>query len=140
MMAPGQVQFEREDQFQKSSRIYTPPELDIAASSKVVNRTHRVVRQRAKLMRDRRSYTRSLMVPLLICSALLLITVLAVWSGVYQESGAADAVQDLSATLSATDNDELIVMLFWFVPVTLAVLGAVWFTRFRNGPESETVR
>lgn len=137
MSMPNQVQFDREDQ--DFSQACNAPELRVAASAKVVNRTHRVVRQRAKLMRDRRSHTRSLLVPLLLCSALLLITVLAVWSGVYQEG--AGAVKDASASLlSTTDNDEFVVLLFWFVPVTLAALGAVWFTRFRNSAESETVR
>ena len=36
----------------------------MAARAGVVNRTHRVVRERAKVMQERRSYVRSLMVPL----------------------------------------------------------------------------
>jgi hypothetical protein len=101
----------------------------VAASSKLVNRTHRVVRQRAQVLQARRRYVRSLMVPLALCSALLILTVAAVWTGLYDYQGAADALQDVSATIAAATDDEFMVMLFWFVPVTLAVLGTLWVTR-----------
>jgi hypothetical protein len=84
-------------------------------------------------MRTRRSYVRSLLFPLLLCSISLIVCVLAVWTGVYQEGGAADAVEDLSTTLGM--DDQFVLMLFWFVPVTLAVMAAVWFRRMRNGSE-----
>jgi hypothetical protein len=111
------------------ARVFT----DVAASSRVVNRTHRVVRQRAQVMKARRSYLRSLMVPLTICSALLILTIAAVWSGMYEYRNAAGAIQDVSSTIASASEDEFMVMLFWFVPVTLAVMGTVWFTRARNG-------
>jgi membrane-associated HD superfamily phosphohydrolase len=106
---------------------------DVAASSVVVNRTHRVVRQRAQVMKARRSYLRSLMVPLTICSALLILTIAAVWSGMYEYRNAADAIQDVSSSIASASENEFLVMLFWFVPVTLTVMGAVWFTRARTG-------
>lgn len=139
MNVRGETQFDREDQLQSYGRACSASGVSIAASSTVVNRTHRVVRERARLMRDRRSYVRSLMLPLLLCSALLIITVLAVWSGVYQETGAADAVQDLSTSLISSENGFMLA-LFWFVPVTLAVLGTVWFARARNGSGNEMSR
>lgn len=106
----------------------------------VVNRTHRVVRQRAKVMQERRSYVRSLMVPLIICSAFLSLGVFAVWSGLYQyqASEAAEAVQaDVAALATVDANNHLLVLLLWFVPVSLAVLAAVLLRRRRNG-DSET--
>jgi hypothetical protein len=107
--------------------------VDVAARAGVVNRTHRVVRQRAKVMQARRNYVRSLMVPLIICSALLALTIAAVWTGLYQYQAteAAEVVQADVAALTDANNHFLVVML-WFVPVTLAVLGAVWFRRTRN--------
>ena len=105
----------------------------VTAPSVLVNRTHRVVRQRAKAIRSRRSYVRSLLFPLLLCSATLIVCVLAVWTGVYKEGGATDAVEDISATIGM--DDEFVLMFLWFVPVTLAVLAAVWFRRMRNGSE-----
>ena len=62
--------------------------MDTAVRGPVVNRTHRVVRQRAKMMQARRSHVRSLTLPLIVCSVLLVLTVLAVWSGLYQYQAA----------------------------------------------------
>jgi uncharacterized BrkB/YihY/UPF0761 family membrane protein len=108
----------------------------------VVNRTHRVVRERATVIQARRSRARSLMVPLIICSALLILLVVAVWSGLYSEAAeAAEAVQADVAALATTDSlNHFIVVLLWFVPVTLAVLAAVWFRRARNSTDRETIR
>lgn len=139
MNVQNDIQFERRDGFQGNALTPGAFASGIPPRPNVVNRTHRVVRQRANVMRARRSYVRSLLFPMILCSALLLMTGVAVWTGLYQESGAADAVQDISASLANSDN-EFMVMLFWFVPVSLAVLGTVWFTRFRGGPEGETGR
>ena len=114
--------------------------VDTAARIGVVNRTHRVVRQKAKSMRARRSYVRSLMVPLAISSVLLLLACFAVWSGLYQYEAteAAEAVQADVAALDA--NNHLLVILLWFVPVTLALLGAMLFRFRRNGADRRTAR
>ena len=130
MNVPLDSQFAREDHRNETNFS------QVAASSKLVNRTHRVVRQRAQVIKQRRRYVRSLMVPLAICSALLILTVAAVWTGLYEYQGAADALQDVSSTLSAASDDEFMVVLFWFVPVTLAVLGTVWFTRSQSSATS----
>lgn len=61
----------------------------MGARASVVNRTHRVVRERATVMQERRSHARSLMVPLAICSALLILLVVVVWSGLYSEAAEA---------------------------------------------------
>ena len=100
------------------------------ARAGVVNRTHRVVRQRASALQAQRSRVRSLMLPLIVCSSLLMLTGLAVWTGLYQyEAGeAAEAVQaDVSALAAIDANNHFMVVLLWFVPVSLAVLAAVWY-------------
>jgi hypothetical protein len=114
--------------------------VDTSARAGVVNRTHRVVRQKAKVMQARRSYARSLMVPLAICSVLLLLVCAGVWAGLYQYEAteAAEAVQADAATLDA--NNHLMVVLLWFVPVILALLGAVLFRLTRSGSDHRTVR
>jgi len=117
--------------------------LDTAARAGVVNRTHRVVRQRAKFIQARRSHVRGLMLPLLICSALLILSVFAVWSGLYQNQAAeaAGAVQaDVAALATSDANDHFLVVLLWFVPVSLALLASIWLSRSRNGADRETVR
>jgi hypothetical protein len=117
--------------------------VDTGARAGVVNRTHRVVRQRATVMHARRSYVRSLLLPLLICSVLLILTCAAVWTGLYQYQAteAAEAVQADVTALAAMDfNNHFLVLLLWFVPVTLALLGAVLFRRSRPGAGHGTGR
>jgi hypothetical protein len=113
------------------------------ARAGVVNRTHRVVRQRASALQAQRSRVRSLMLPLIVCSSLLMLTGLAVWTGLYQyEAGeAAEAVQaDVSALAAIDANNHFMVVLLWFVPVSLAVLAAVWYRRSREGAGKEVPR
>ena len=109
--------------------------VDAVARAKVVNRTHRVVRQRAEVIKARRSYVRSLLLPLALCSVLLALAGVAVWTGLYQYQAteAAEAMQADVVNLDA--NNHLLVTLLWFVPVTLAVLGAVWFRRSRTNSD-----
>lgn len=113
--------------------------LNAAARAGVVNRTHRVVRERAQVMQARRSHVRSLLVPLVLCSALLTLAVAAVWTGMYQyqASEAAEMVQSDVATLDA--NNHLLVALLWFVPVSLALLAAIWGRHLKSG-RGETTR
>lgn len=113
--------------------------IPVAARAGVVNRTHRVVRERAKVMQQKRSRDRSLMVPLIVCSILLILSVLAVWTGLYQYQEAvetAEAVQSDVAAL-ADANNHLLVAILWFVPVSVALLVTVWVRRSRNNSDDE---
>jgi cytochrome bd-type quinol oxidase subunit 2 len=108
----------------------------VGARGVVVNRTHRVVRERAKAMQERRSRARSLMAPLLICSALLILSILAVWTGMFQYQ----AVEADVTALSASDlSDHALVALMWFVPVSLALFAAVFARRSRKNREDEAL-
>lgn len=98
------------------------------ARSQVVNRTQRVVREQALLMRERRSQQRSLWAPLLICSILLLVICYAVWAMM--------AGYDLTPTGVPDASDQLVLLLLWSLPVTLVVLGMIWFRRTRGGGQS----
>lgn len=106
--------------------------MDTAARAGVVNRTHRVVRERAAVMQARRSYVRSLMVPLALCAVILALAASAVWSGLYQYE-AAEAAQDVASLAAADANDHLLVALWWFVPVSLVLLVAIWVRHARSG-------
>jgi hypothetical protein len=112
----------------------------LGARACVVNRTHRVVRERATVMQARRSYARSLMVPLAICSVLLILTCFAIWTGLYQYQAAEAAQTDVAALATADTTNHFVVVLLWFVPVTLAVLAAVWYLRRRNGGDRGAAR
>ncbi len=111
------------------------------AHSGVVNRTHRVIRERAKVMQQKRKRERSLMVPLIICSSLLILSILAVWTGLYQYQAveAAEVVQADVTALATTDNNQLLVILLWFVPVSVAFLITVWVRRSRNNADDEAL-
>jgi hypothetical protein len=143
MNVPSQSQFE--PQVDDSTVIARTAlgSVGTAARASVVNRTHRVVRQRAQVMQARRSHVRGLMVPLIICSVLLILTAVAVWSGLYQYQAAeaAEAVQADVAALAASDaNNHFLVMLLWFVPVSVVLLGTLLIRRTRHSASRETVR
>jgi hypothetical protein len=135
MNVPFESQFESRD-----SAVVTRPALGSAgtgARASVVNRTHRVVRQRAKAIQARRSYVRGLLAPMIICSALLLLIAFAVWSGLYQNPGnAAELVQtDVAGPAAAATvdaNNHSVVALLWFVPACLAVPAMVLYRRRRE--------
>jgi hypothetical protein len=138
MNVPFESQFDPQDSVIARAALGS---VDTGARASVVNRTHRVVRQRAKVLQARRSHVRGLMVPLILCSILLILTAVAVWSGLYQSqaAGAAEAVQaDVAALADA--NDHFLVMLLWFVPVSIVLLGTLLIRRTRNASSHETVR
>ncbi|RSL17732.1 hypothetical protein EDE15_3275 [Edaphobacter aggregans] len=100
------------------------PGMDSAARSSIVNRTHRVVRERATKMAARRNRARSLWVPMAVCSALVVMICTAGWSVLDEYDAAPTGVPDSS--------DQFLVLALWFFPVSMALLAMVWFRRTRN--------
>jgi hypothetical protein len=98
-------------------------QIDAAAVSARVNRTHRVVRERARTIQARRSHVRSLYVPLGIFSAFLIGICTAVWS-VLDE-------YDLEPIGAPTASYQMLVLLLWSVPVSAALMAVVWFRKSR---------
>jgi cytochrome bd-type quinol oxidase subunit 1 len=103
------------------------------ARAGVVNRTHRVVRERAKVMQARRSRVYSLVVPLIICSVLLLFICLGLWVGIDQYQ--AVEIDDVASLAATEASRHFLVVLLWFVPVSMAMLAAAWFHRRVGGSE-----
>ena len=99
------------------------PALSTAARACLVNRTHRIVRARAGSMQARRRRTRGLLLPLIVASAMLLLLCYALWT-LFDE-------YELNPNGLPDASSQLFVLLLWFLPVTAAVLGAVWFRRLR---------
>ena len=99
------------------------------ARGRVVNRTHRVVREQALTMREQRSKSRSLWVPLAISSLLLVVILYAIW-------GVLDGY-DLTPNGIPDASDQLMVFMAWSLPVTAAVVGLVWFKRARTRADRE---
>jgi len=100
-----------------------------AARAAVVNRTHRVVRERAKQMTSRRERIRSLIAPLAVSAALVVILVTAVWTLLDE--------YELTPTGVVDSSDQYLILLLWFLPVTAVLLAMVYFTRARRRSERE---
>jgi polyferredoxin len=101
----------------------TPHEFHGNARAAVVNRTHRVVRNEALMLRAQRERSRGLWVPLAICSALLLVVLYAVWTML--------SFYDITPNGIPDAGDQLPLMMLWFLPITAVALGVVWFRRAR---------
>jgi hypothetical protein len=95
-----------------------------AARASVVNRTHRVVRERARTIAARQSKVRSLWIPLAVCSSLLVIICTAVWSALDAYDATPNGVPDAS--------NQFLVLCLWFLPVSMALLAVVLFQRARK--------
>jgi hypothetical protein len=93
------------------------------ARAAVVNRTHRVIRDQAIALRERRQQSRDLLAPLAIFSVLMLVSCYAIWA-IFGSS-------DLTPNGVPDASDQLSILLLWSLPVTALVLGLVWFKRGR---------
>ncbi len=100
-------------------------ETNAPVRASVVNRTHRVVRERAKTLAARRSLFRGLWIPLAICSSLLIILITAVWSALEAYDVTPGGVPDAS-------SNQFLVLCFWFLPVSMVLLAVTLFHRARK--------
>jgi hypothetical protein len=116
---------EPEDVFARSAQV----DISSSARASLVNRTHRVVRERAKILAARRSRVRSLSVPLGVCSALLIIICTAVWSVLDEYELTPTGVPDAS--------NQFLVLILWFFPVSMALFAMVLFRRARRRVDRE---
>ncbi|HTH53735.1 MAG TPA: hypothetical protein VL495_07285 [Edaphobacter sp.] len=94
------------------------------AQASLVNRTHRIVRERAQQMKARRKRIRSLWAPLAVCGSMLVILVSAVWTMLDE--------YELTPTGMPDASDQYFVLLFWFLPATAALLAMFWLRRAQN--------
>lgn len=101
--------------------------VDSAAVSSRVNRTHRVVRERARTIKDRRSRIRSLYVPLAIFSSLLIAICTAVWNVLDQ--------YEIEPNGNPVASAQIFVFLLWSIPVSAALMAVVWFRQSRAAAE-----
>ena len=102
----------------------TATQQSTAASAALVNRTRRVVSERAHDLRHRRRTLQVLVIPLAVCAAFVLMSSHAVWSLLDQ--------YELSPTGIPDASDQMLVFLLWFLPITAALLAAAWFRRTRS--------
>ena len=107
-------------------------EMNATARASAVNRTHRVVRERAQSIAARRSRIRSLWIPLAVCSSMLIILCTAVWNLLDQ--------YDVTPTGLPDASNQFLVLGLWFFPVSIALLALVLFHRARKRADEEIVR
>lgn len=107
------------------------PGMNTSARASIVNRTHRVVRERAKMIEARRSRIRSLWVPLAMSSVFLVMICSGVWTLLDGYELTPIGVPDSS--------DQFLVLLLWFFPVSMALLVTVWFRRMRRRSGGEAM-
>ncbi len=100
----------------------------IAAHAQLVNRTHRIVRERAQSLKSQRSRGRSLWIPMAISAAFLLILCTAVWSLLDQYELTPTGIPDASS--------QIFIFLLWFFPVSAAILALAWAHRTHADRES----
>ncbi len=103
-----------------------------AASAAMVNRTHRIVRERAKIIQARKQTMRELIVPLAVSAGLLAAVVFAIWT-VLDE-------YDIAPTGLPDASQQIFIILMWCLPISAAVLAVVLFQRTgsRNRIDIET--
>ncbi len=99
-----------------------------AARIQLVNRTHRIVRERAQDLKLQRSRGRSLWIPMAISAAFLLILCTAIWSLLDQYELAPTGIPDASS--------QIFIFLVWFFPVSAAILALAWARRAHSDRES----
>lgn len=107
-------------------------EMNVPARASAVNRTHRVIRERAQSIAARRSRIRSLWIPLAVCSALVTILCTTVWILLDQYEVTPIGLPDAS--------NQFLVLCLWFFPVSMSLLALVLFHRTRKRAEEELVR
>ncbi len=103
--------------------------LRAVASAAMVNRTHRVVRERANAMQARKRTMQELIVPLVVSAGLLAAVVFAIWT-VLDE-------YDIAPVGSPDASQQILVFLMWCLPISAAVLAVVLFRRAGAGSKTD---
>jgi len=102
------------------------------ARAAVVNRTHRVIRQRANAMRERKRTTRDLIVPFVVCSALLFFIAAAVLHVTDESISDIAGIWKRIVDLGADAGSEVSLLLLWFLPLSVITAAVVLLRRNRR--------
>lgn len=116
----------RSDRVSEVNEIWSSA--SFVADAALVNRTHRVVRERAETIHSQRSRALSLWLPIGLCAIFVVILCTAIWSLLDQ--------YDLSPTGIPDASNQLLVVLLWFLPLSSVVLVLALSRRLRADRES----
>ena len=109
-----------------------------AARASIVNRTLRVVREREVQMQRRKKSRRELVLPLLICSVVLMLVCYAGWvvaSGTGFVAVGSEIEQEAGRLFTGQTMDTgspALLLLLWFLPITIATVAVVYVRRNRS--------
>jgi predicted nucleic acid-binding Zn ribbon protein len=112
--------YEEEREFAAELRL-SGAMLNAGSSSAAINRTHRVVRERAKTLQEQKRRVRSLWIPLIVSFGFLASILFAVWSVLDESEMFTDGIPDSS--------QNMMMLALWCVPLSVIVLVVVWFRR-----------
>jgi predicted CDP-diglyceride synthetase/phosphatidate cytidylyltransferase len=93
--------------------------LNAVASAATVNRTHRVVRERAKTLQEQKNRIRSLWIPLTVSFGMLALVLFSIWNLMDESEMFANGIPDSS--------QQMLVITMWCLPVSVILLAVVWF-------------
>jgi|GEM_PF-1929374 len=102
--------------------------MGICANQTVVGRTQRLVQARARDNQSQQRMLRSLLLPLLVCSAMVMMIAHSAWTVVQQWN---TLLADNAETV-AESGSPLLILTLWFLPLTMGVLVMIWFRRSRK--------
>ena len=102
--------------------------LRATASAAMVNRTHRIIRERATTMQAQKSKVRGLLFPLIFSAGLLLTVVCAAWLMLD------DA--DVASVGLPEPGQQLFVFTLWCLPISVVALAVVAFRRAGSKADS----
>jgi hypothetical protein len=100
---------------------FSAADLNAAASAATVNRTHRVVRERAKTLQEQKNRIRSLWIPLTVSFGMLALVLFSIWNLMDESEMFANGIPDSS--------QQMLVITMWCLPVSVILLAVVWFRR-----------
>ena len=113
----------------------------VADRATVVNRTHRVIRERALAMQKQKRTARDLLVPCLVCSAVLLVIATAIWT-VADDGipGWEEGLWRRISLLGADAGSTISILLVWFLPLSVITAAIVMLRRSRAVGMRDEVR
>jgi hypothetical protein len=112
--------YEDEREFAHELRL-SGATMNAGASAAAINRTHRVVRERAKSLQEQKRRVRSLWTPLIVSFGFLASILFAVWSVLDESELFTDGFPDSS--------QNMMMLALWCIPLSVLVLVVVWFRR-----------
>lgn len=107
------------EQSWKDASIVNATMVRATASASMVNRTHRIIRERATNMQAQKSKFRGLLLPLVVSAGLLLAVVCAAWVMLDE--------YDVTPVGLPEPGQQLFVFMLWCLPISVVALAVVAF-------------